>query len=150
MSRVRTAALLLCMLATALLATSGVASANKATQMLSAVNSVRAQNGLPALHYSRSLAHSAHSYSRQMLRSGYFGHSSRIHASRRFRTLGEILDLRRGFRPAVRGTLRDWLNSPEHRSIIMSNSFSSAGAGYVRGHFHGRRVTLWTMHFGHR
>jgi uncharacterized protein YkwD len=149
MSRVRTVALLLCMLAS-LLALPGVASANKSVEMLNAVNGVRAQYGLPALHYSRSLAHSAHSYSRQMMRHGYFGHSARIHASRHFRTLGEILDYRRGLRPAVRATLRDWLNSPEHRSIIMSRSFTAAGAGYVRGRFQGRRATLWTMHFGHR
>jgi uncharacterized protein YkwD len=148
MSRVRTAALLLCMLATAL-ALPGGASASKSTDMLNAVNSVRSQNGLPALHFSRSLAHSAHSYSSQMMHAGYFGHSARIHASRRFRTLGEILEYHRG-RPAVGYTLRDWLNSPEHRSIIMSPAFTSAGAGYVRGRFHGHRVTIWTMHFGHR
>ena len=149
MSRVRTAALLLCVLATAL-ALPGGASANKSVDMLNAVNWVRGQNGLPALHYSRSLAHSAHSYSRTMLHSGYFGHSSRIHASRRFRTLGEILEYHPGLKPAVRGTLRDWLGSPEHRSIILSRSFTAAGAGFVRGRFHGRRATLWTMHFGHR
>jgi uncharacterized protein YkwD len=148
MSRVRTAALLLCVLATAL-ALPGAASASKGRDMLTAVNWVRAQDGLPALHFSRSLAHSAHSYSRQMLRTGYFGHSARIHASRRFRTLGEILEYHRGG-PAVRYTLRDWLNSPEHRSIILSRAFTSAGAGFVRGRFQGRRVTLWTMHFGHR
>ena len=149
MSRVRTAALLLCMLATAL-AIPGAASANKGIDMLNAVNNVRAHHGLPALHYSRSLAHSAHTYSRTMLRSGYFGHSSRIHASRRFRTLGEIIEYHLGMRPAVSSTLSDWMHSPEHRSIILSRSFSSAGAGYVRGRFHGRRTTLWTMHFGHR
>jgi uncharacterized protein YkwD len=149
MSRVRTAALLLCVLATAL-ALPGGASASKSSEMLNAVNWVRTQSGLPALHYSRSLAHSAHSYSRQMLHSGYFGHSSRIHASRRFRTLGEILELHRGLHPKVRATLRDWLNSPEHRSIIMSSSFTAAGAGFAHGRFHGRRATLWTMHFGHR
>jgi uncharacterized protein YkwD len=149
MTRVRIVALLLCMLATAL-ALPGGASANTSIDMLNAVNSVRAQNGLPALHYSRSLAHSAHSYSRQMMRHDYFGHSSRIHASRRFRTLGEILEYHRGLSPKVGATLRDWLNSPEHRSIIMSRSFTAAGAGYVRGHFHGRRATLWTMHFGHK
>jgi uncharacterized protein YkwD len=149
MSRVRTVALLVA-LASALALPAGASANSKTIRMLQAVNSVRAQNGLPKLHYSRSLAHSAHSYSRQMMRSGYFGHASRIHASRRFRTLGEIIEYRRGGRPAVGGTLRDWLNSPEHRSIIMSHSFSSAGAGYVRGRFHGHRSVIWVMHFGHR
>jgi uncharacterized protein YkwD len=147
MSRVRTAALLLCMLATALALPAG-ASANKSLDMLNAVNWVRAQNGLPALHYSRSLAHSAHSYSRTMMHRGYFGHDSRIHASRRFRTLGEILEYRRGMNPRVRATLIDWLNSPPHRAVIMNGSFRYAGAGFSRGTFHGRRSTIWAMHFG--
>jgi uncharacterized protein YkwD len=149
MSRVRTAALLLCMLATALALPAG-ASANKSIDMLNAVNGVRAQYGLAPVHYSRTLAHSAHSYSRTLMRTGYFGHDSRIHASRRFRTLGEILEWRRGFRPAVRATLRDWMNSPPHRAVILSPAFKYAGAGYVRGHFHGRRATIWTMHFGRK
>ena len=148
MSRVRTVALLLCMLASALTLPS-VASANSKTiRMLQQVNSVRQRAGLPALRFSRSLAHSASHYSRHMMRSGYYGHASRIHASRRFRTLGEILEYQRG-RAKVGYTLRAWLNSPEHRSIIMSHSFSFAGAGYVTGRFHGRRATIWVMHFGH-
>jgi uncharacterized protein YkwD len=146
MFRARTAALLLA-LATAL-AIPGSASANSSTDMLNAVNWVRTQNGLPALHYSRSLAHSATGYSRRLMRSGYFGHDSRIHASRRFHTLGEILEYRRGMRPRVRATLREWLNSPPHRAVIMNGDFRYAGAGFSRGRFHGKRSTIWAMHFG--
>jgi uncharacterized protein YkwD len=149
MSRVRTAALLICVLATAL-ALPGGASASKSIDMLNAVNMVRAQHGLPAVHYSRTLAHSAHSYSATLMRTGYFGHDSRIHASRRFRTLGEILEWRRGLRPAVWATLRDWMNSPPHRAVILDGEFRYAGAGYVRGRFHGRRATIWAMHFGRK
>jgi uncharacterized protein YkwD len=148
MSRVRTAAALLCTLATALAIPAGASASSKSIDMLNAVNWVRAQNGLPAVHYSRSLARSAKGYSRRLMRSGYFGHDSRIHASRRFRTLGEILEYRRGLRPAVRATLRDWLNSPPHRAVIMSGAFKYAGAGFSRGRFHGRRSTIWAMHFG--
>jgi uncharacterized protein YkwD len=147
MSRVRTAALLLCMLATALALPAG-ASASKSRDMLNAVNWVRSQNGLPALHYSRSLAHSAKCYSNTMMHRGYFGHDSRIHASRRFRTLGEILEYRRGMKPHVRATLKDWMNSPPHRAVIMNGSFKYAGAGFARGRFHGKRSTIWAMHFG--
>jgi uncharacterized protein YkwD len=147
MSRVRTVALLLCMLATAL-ALPGGASANKSIDMLNAVNGVRAQNGLGPLRYSRTLAHSAHSYSRTMMHRGYFGHDSRIHASRRFHSLGEILEWRRGLHPRVGATLRDWMNSPPHRAVILNGAFKYAGAGFVRGRFHGHRATIWTMHFG--
>jgi uncharacterized protein YkwD len=147
MSRVRTAALLLCMLATALALPAG-ASANKSIDMLNGVNWVRGQYGLAPVHYSRTLAHSAHGYSRKLMRSGYFGHDSRIHASRRFRTLGEILEYRRGVHPRVRATLRDWMNSPPHRAVILNGTFRYAGAGFTRGRFHGRRSTIWAMHFG--
>jgi uncharacterized protein YkwD len=116
--------------------------------MLNGVNWVRAQHGLPALHYSRSLAHSAHRYSRTMMRRGYFGHASRIHASRRFHMLGEILAYRSGMKPRVRATLSEWLNSPPHRAVIMNGSFRYAGAGFTRGRFHGHRSTIWAMHFG--
>jgi len=32
-----------------------------------------------------------------MMKAHYFGHSGRIQASRRFRTLGEILEMHRGY-----------------------------------------------------
>jgi uncharacterized protein YkwD len=147
MSRVRTVALLLCVLASALALPAG-ASANKSVDMLNAINWVRAQNGLAPVHYSRTLAHSAHRYSRKLMRSGYFGHDSRIHASRRFHSLGEILEYRRGLKPRVRATLRDWMHSPPHRAVILNGSFKYAGAGFTRGRFHGRRSTIWAMHFG--
>jgi uncharacterized protein YkwD len=147
MFRVRTAVLLLCMLATAL-AIPGAASANKSIDMLNGVNWIRIHYGLAPVHYSRTLAHSAHGYSRTLMRSGYFGHDTRIHASRRFHTLGEILEWRRGMRPAVRATLRDWMNSPPHRAVILNATFRYAGAGYTRGRFHGQRATIWAMHFG--
>ncbi|MEA2428025.1 MAG: hypothetical protein QOF37_1653 [Thermoleophilaceae bacterium] len=147
MSRVRNAVLLLCML-TCALALPPVASANsKSIQMLQQVNNVRAQAGLPALHFSQSLAHSASSYSHKMMRGGYYGHAGRIQASRRFRTLGEILEYQRGG-PKIGQSMHDWMNSPEHRSIILSRAFSFAGAGYVTGRFHGRTATIWVMHFG--
>jgi uncharacterized protein YkwD len=118
--------------------------------MLDRVNAVRAHYGLRRLHLSHSLEHSATHYSRHLLHSGSFGHSARIHASRRFRSLGEILELHMGRRPAVRLTLRDWLGSSTHRSVILSRGFRFGGAGYAAGRWHGRRVTIWTMHFGRR
>jgi uncharacterized protein YkwD len=148
MSLARTVALL-AVLASALLSLPSAASAKPATErMLDRVNAVRAHHGLKPLRLSHSLEHSAHHYSSHLLNSGSFGHSSRIHASRRFRTLGEILELHMGRRPAVRFTLRDWLGSSTHRSVILSSAFRFGGAGYATGRWHGRKVTIWTMHFG--
>ena len=119
-------------------------------RMLDRVNAVRAQHGLAPFRHARVLARSADRYSRAMMRAGYFGHSSRIHASRRFRSLGEILEIHRGLRPAVGYTLGDWMRSPYHRSLVLSSHFRYAGAGFTRGSFHGRRATIWVMHFGRR
>jgi uncharacterized protein YkwD len=149
MSRVRTIALLAVL--ASLFALPAVASANHTTiQMLQRVNVVRKHHGLPKLHLSRSLQHSAGRYARHQMRAGYFGHSGRIHASSRYRTLGEILAMHWSLKAAVGHSLSQWMHSPPHRSIILSRMFRYAGAGYASGRFHGRRSTIWVMHFGKR
>ncbi len=149
MTRVRTAALLA--LLASLLVVPGTASASSPQQlMLEKVNAYRASHGVPKVRASRSLTHSAASYSRHMMRSGYFGHASRIHASRRYRTLGEIIEIHRGLRARVSTAFRSWVNSPPHRSVMLMRQFKFAGAGFASGRFHGRRDTIWTMHFGRR
>ena len=149
MTHVRTAALL-ALLVVLLVVPAGASAASPEMKLFQKVNAFRAKHGLPRLHLSHSLAHSARSYSRHMLRSGYFGHGSRIHASRRSRTLGEIIELHRGARPRPSLAFRDWLNSGPHRSVIMMRQFRYAGAGVASGRFHGRRSSIWTMQFGRR
>jgi uncharacterized protein YkwD len=146
MTRVRTAALfalLACLLAVPASATAS----SPAALMLQKVNAYRVAHGVPRVHFSSSLAHSATSYSRHMMRSGYFGHASRIHASRRFRTLGEIIEIHRGG-AGVATAFRAWVHSPPHRSVMLMRAFKMAGAGFVSGRFHGYNDTIWTMHFG--
>lgn len=146
MARVRNVALIATLAGA--LALPAAASADTATSMVAAVNQFRHAHGLSSVRVSRSLEHSAHAYAASMLATGYFGHASTIHASRQFRTLGEVLEVHRGGSPAVGFTLRDWENSPPHRAILLSPVFSFAGAGYVVGNFQGRRQTLWVMHLG--
>lgn len=147
MLRVRTAALFV-LLAAVLIVPASATAMSPARAMLKKVNAYRAAHGVGKVRFSRSLSHSASSYSRYMMRSGYFGHSSRIHASRRFRTLGEIIEIQRGMRAGVSTAFRAWIHSPPHRSIILMGTFKFAGAGFVSGRFHGHRNTIWTMHFG--
>ena len=147
---VRTAALL-AVLAT-LLALPAAASASKPAhlRMLDRVNAIRTSHGLKPLRFASSLSNSAKRYSATMMSRDYFGHSSRIHASRRYRSLGEILEIHRGKRARVGAALRRWMNSSGHRSVILSSNFRFAGAGFTRGRFQGRRATIWVMHFGRR
>jgi uncharacterized protein YkwD len=147
MFRVRTAALFV-LLAALLIVPASATAMSPARAMLKKVNAFRAAHGVGKVRFSRSLSHSASSYSRYMMRSGYFGHSSHIHASRRFRTLGEIIEIQRGMRAGVGTAFSAWIHSPPHRSIILMGTFKFAGAGFVSGRFHGQRDTIWTMHFG--
>jgi len=147
MLRVRTAAPLVALAALFLLPSTALASSPQ-LRMLEKVNAYRASHGVGRVHLSRSLENSAARYSRHMMSSGYFGHSSRIHASRRFRTLGEIIEIHRGLKAGVGEAFRAWIHSPPHRSVILMSTFKFAGAGFVSGRFHGRRDTIWTMHFG--
>src|ERR1700712_3179818 len=147
MTRARTAALFV--LLACLIAVPATASATSPTlAMLQKVNAFRAAHGVAAVHLSRSLTHSAGAYSKHMMRTGYFGHAARIHASRRFSMLGEIIELQRGPRPGVGVAFRSWVNSPPHRSVMLMRQFKFAGAGFVTGRFHGHRDTIWVMHFG--
>jgi uncharacterized protein YkwD len=145
MSRARTAALLVVLASLALPAIASASSA--AVQMVHKVNSIRHAHGLRSVAMNRSLQHSAGAYAHHMMHSGYFGHASRIHASGRFRTLGEIIEMQRGG-SNVGLAFNSWIHSPEHRSIILSGGFRFAGAGFVSGRFHGHRTTIWVMHFG--
>jgi uncharacterized protein YkwD len=148
MTRVVKTAGLLAVLAFALAVPATASAQSPEVAMLQKVNAYRAQHGVPKLHFSRSLAHSASSYSHQMMRSGYFGHASHIHASRRFHSLGEIIEIHRGLRARVSTAFQAWVHSPPHRSVMLMRQFKFAGAGFVSGRFRGHRDTIWTMHFG--
>ena len=147
MTRVRTA-VLLALFASLLVVPATAAATSPQMLMLQKVNAYRSAHGVGKVHLSRSLEHSATSYSRHMLHSGYFGHASRIHASRRYRTLGEIIEIHRGLRARVGHAFRAWVHSPPHRSVMLMRQFKFAGAGFASGRFNGHRDTLWTMHFG--
>ena len=150
MFRVARTAAILAVLA-CLLALPAVASANSAElRLFERVNAVRASHGLKPLRFSRSLSSSADRYSNYMMSRDYFGHSSRIHASSRWRTLGEVIEYHRGTRARVRNTVRSWMHSSGHRALLLSSRFRFGGAGFTTGRFNGRRSTIWVMHFGRR
>lgn len=113
--------------------------------LLAEVNDARAAHELPKLKRSKSLSRSSRSYARWMARGGYFGHSSRIRASRRFRSLGETLGRCACRRYDARWLVRAWLRSATHRRVLLSRRYRYIGAGSVRW-----RGTLVVAHFGRR
>jgi uncharacterized protein YkwD len=116
--------------------------------MVAAVNAARARRGLGPLQPSASLRRSATGQSVWMLKADRFSHRSRIHASRRFRFLGEAIGYHTGWSASVGWLVRHWLNSPPHRKLLLSKRFRYLGAGMSRGRFKRTRATAWTLHFG--
>ena len=139
------------LLTVSLLIPAAPASADSPAQkMIRKVNAYRKHRGVAPLRTSNSLNGSSRRYARHMMHSGYFGHSRRIHASRRFKRLGEIIEMHRGHRLSLSGALRAWARSPGHNAILLDGSFRYVGAGPAMGRFHGRRTTMWVMHFGRK
>ena len=116
--------------------------------MVAKVNSVRARGGLPPLRTSRSLRGSSARFAHFLMRRDVLGHGPGVHASGRFRRLGEALALRSGRRFGVAGTVRMWMRSPTHRRVLMTRTMRWVGAGVVRGRFRGRRATIWVLQTG--
>jgi uncharacterized protein YkwD len=143
-------ALVACLIVPALPAGTAAARASAEDQMLAKINSYRSQHGLPRVRKSKSLTRSAERYSWKQLNAGYFGHSSRIHASSKYRRLGEILAFLSGTRAQVSSAFRMWLNSGGHRAVIMDRGFRYVGAGRASGRFRGGKATIWTVQFGAR
>jgi uncharacterized protein YkwD len=122
----------------------------RGTALIELINETRAKHGLHALREAPSLNRSARRHSGYMLGADSFGHLSRIRASSRFTTLGEILAMHFDWRPRIGYTLRRWLHSPGHRSLALSSQFRYVGAGMARGNYGGRLATAWTVQFGNR
>ncbi len=134
---------LACLLASpsVLPAASTEASAASADPIVKRINSVRRAHHLPRLRTSTSLKRSARRYAIYMGRRGYFGHLSRIRASRRFNYLGEVL-ARASAPPTAAWTVRAWMRSPAHRRVLTNPRYRSVGIG--------RRGNMLVGHFGAR
>jgi len=129
---------------------SQASAASPSTAMVQEINKARQAHGLAPVRRSGSLRRTASRYAGWMLKRDYFGHLTRIRASRRFRRLGEIIAMHRGRRLGIRSTVRRWLHSPPHRAVILSSRFRYAGAGTRKGRFGRHTSRTWVMHFGSR
>lgn len=125
--------------------------------LIRAVNSVRAQHGLPRLRANRALSRSADFHTRDMLRANFFGHASsngtpmarRVRRFRPSHTLGENLAYvprrQRGHGP--RSIVQMWMNSPGHRAILLSPAFRRIGVSRRSGAFGRMRAVVYTADF---
>ena len=95
-----------------------------------AVNAFRAQNGLPALSTSHGLHRAASAHSSSMLRHNVMSHgafSARVRHYVRVRRVGENLAWMS--RCDANAIVNMWINSPEHRKVMLTRDFRRVGVG---------------------
>ena len=120
------------------------------------INQQRNSNGLSSLVLVAELTQAARRHSRDMADNNFTSHtgSDGSNAGQRIKeagynwtTYGEIIGW--GFGGNTGSMVNWWMNSPPHRSIILSTAVVDFGAGYARnsgsdwGHY-------WTVNFGSR
>jgi uncharacterized protein YkwD len=115
------------------------------------INSVRAQHGCAPVKISYALSRAAERHSREMVRYGYFSHSSlagQTLGSRIMRSgyrgvgtralrVGEVISWGAGALGSAESIVYRWLRSPTHRTIILSRAWRHIGVGRVVGTFQG-------------
>lgn len=126
------------------------ATADNLTQIRAAIlclhNQVRAERGLPTLRENRRLRKAALAHSRDMVRDGFFEHTTpegttmvdRILRARYVRedqgwALGENLAWGTGSLGTPRGAVESWMDSPGHRENLLRRSYRDVGIGIVLG-----------------
>lgn len=171
MSRVRALGLVVALaglvaiglLASSALATSSSSVRSLATldrQVMAAINSFRASQGLVALRDSRALDRAARAHSLEMGQRGYFGHDSadgqvfwkRIQRYYRSSNVGENL-LWAAPTVSVGKAMQLWIASPPHLENLKTARWRQLGVSAVSvpnaaGVYGGRRVTIITTDFG--
>ncbi len=148
MSALRPIAAILAVACTLLLAPVAAEARKSPSPMVDKINKARLANGVRPMRYSRLLSGSSSKYARYLAGTQRFAHSSRIRASGHFSRLGEILALMGGWEVQRELTLAYWLNSPSHRSVLLSPAFRYVGAARTRGYWQGYPVLFWAVQFG--
>jgi uncharacterized protein YkwD len=109
-------------------------------------NKVRAEHDLPSLRENRRLRKAAVGHSKDMVKDGFFEHTTpdgttmvdRILRAKYVRedqgwALGENLAWGTGSLGTPRGVVDSWMNSPGHRANLLKRSFRDVGIGIVLG-----------------
>jgi uncharacterized protein YkwD len=135
--------------------------------VLTNINSFRHDHKLASLRFSSKLAAAAREHSAEMAQRGYFSHDSANGTSfdkrisryysisgKHYWSVGENLLWSSPDVDAV-GALNMWLNSPEHRKILLTARWREIGLAAVHvasasGTYGGREVTIVTADFGVR
>ena len=121
--------------------------------MLRQLNRVRTSHQLPSVREDQRMDHGALGHSRDMARRGYFAHGpwpGRVMASAgRARSVGEVIGWRVRSSPTSEASnlVREWLGSPPHRQVLLSNRFNRIGVGRATATSGRRPTALYTVDF---
>lgn len=106
-----------------------------------AINRARAQHGLGPVASQAKLLEAARSHSNSMVRQQSFAHGAFWARLRSFGVpqgdAGETLAWRSSPDDAAAALIQAWLNSPEHRAILLSGTYTEVGVGVDEGSFEG-------------
>ena len=119
------------------------------------VNVARAASALPRLRSAAALARAADRHTLDMVRRGFFAHTSsdgtafaaRVKRHLRAQQVGETLAYVIGPSASASRIVGMWLRSPSHRRILLSRSFRRVGVGLRHGVVAGRPAVLVTADF---
>jgi uncharacterized protein YkwD len=119
------------------------------------INQFRAENGLGAVRASPALNRAAEQHSRDMLASDFFDHPSsdgtpfdrRVRRYANASAIGETLAAMSQPRGGAGLVVQMWKDSPPHRAILLTGSFTRVGLSRLRGMLGSSRETVVTADF---
>jgi uncharacterized protein YkwD len=118
----------------------------RADAVIDAVNDERARHELPNLIVSKRLERSSTALARQLMREQRFDHDPIRPPG--FGLFGEALLLDFTERARAATAVEAWMDSPEHRVVLLTRRMRYAGAGVSRGDFEGEPATLRVLQVG--
>jgi uncharacterized protein YkwD len=126
--------------------------------VLCLVNKKRAAHGLGALKLDKRIQTAAGRHARDMQKHHYFDHqrpggpdlTARLHRAGWYgRAWGENIAYGCGASGTPRATVRMWMNSPPHRSIMLSGTYRQGGIGVTDGAPCGSGA-MWVLDVGRK
>lgn len=143
----------MCALLTLLPAAASAEDGSFTSAMLRQLNRVRASHHLATVREDTRMDRGALGHSQDMARRGYFAHGSwtgRVMAAAgSARSVGEVIGWRVQSSPSSEASnmVREWLGSPPHRQVLLSNRFTRVGIGRATGTSGGHPTALYTVDF---
>jgi uncharacterized protein YkwD len=135
------------------------------TELLRLINKARTARDLKAVKLQSALDGAAIAHSREMVSQDYFSHDSaagtdfgaRLRSAGYSRsgyaswTVGEVIGWGTGLYGTAQAIFQGWMDSSEHRRVLLGKRWRDVGIGCAEGAFRGVENTLmYTVDFGRR